>query len=284
MGLIGQTQQTTFADPQAGQSPISAAVVRGNDNALVAKHNQHDADATIHVQTGLLSARPAASVAGAMYLDENGILYRDNGAAWAEVGYARLAASSNTFTGNVAVNGGLAVDGNTALSTTGVTGNLTVSGTASAATLSGAHTGDGSGLTALPSAELTGALPALDGSALTNLTAANLAGTLPAVSGANLTSLNATNVSSGTLNDARLPGTMTAKTIAAVTVTAGGGATVIGSGDDMLNLNASAAAAFTASGANSITTLDNCPVASAGNTIWLRVEINGNVAYIPCVR
>jgi cytoskeletal protein CcmA (bactofilin family) len=154
MGLIGQTQQTTFADPQAGQSPISAAVVRGNDNALVAKHNAHDADATIHVQTGLLSARPAASVAGAMYLDENGRLYRDNGSAWAEVSYASLGASSNTFTGNVAVNGGLAVDGSTALATTGVTGNLTVTGDVSAATVTA--TGLTTGTAAATSITVTG--------------------------------------------------------------------------------------------------------------------------------
>lgn len=50
-------------------------------------------------------------------------------------------------------------------------------------------TGNGSGLTNLPAANLTGNLPAIDGSSLTNLSAANLTGTLPAISGANLTGL-----------------------------------------------------------------------------------------------
>src|SRR5439155_2740077 len=50
----------------------------------------------------------------------------------------------------------------------------------------------------IPSADLTGALPALDGSALTSLTSSNLVGALPAISGAALTALNAA-VLSGTL-------------------------------------------------------------------------------------
>ena len=45
------------------------------------------------------------------------------------------------------------------------------------------------------------------GSGLTALPAANLTGTLPAISGANLTALNASNISSGTIAGQRLPGT-----------------------------------------------------------------------------
>ena len=52
-------------------------------------------------------------------------------------------------------------------------------------------TGDGSGLTALTSGNLTGALPAIDGSALTSLTSGNLTGALPAISGAALTGISA---------------------------------------------------------------------------------------------
>ena len=50
-------------------------------------------------------------------------------------------------------------------------------------------TGDGSGLTSLTSANLTGALPAIDGSSLTSLTSANLTGSLPAIDGAALTGI-----------------------------------------------------------------------------------------------
>jgi len=49
--------------------------------------------------------------------------------------------------------------------------------------------GSGSGLTALPAANLTGTIAAISGANLTNLPAANLTGTLPAISGANLTNL-----------------------------------------------------------------------------------------------
>ena len=61
-----------------------------------------------------------------------------------------------------------------------VAGNLSVTGTL---------TGNGSNLTNLPAANLTGTLPAISGANLTNLPAANLTGTLPAISGANLTNL-----------------------------------------------------------------------------------------------
>jgi|MEHZ01.4.fsa_nt_MEHZ011078240.1_1 microcystin-dependent protein len=50
-------------------------------------------------------------------------------------------------------------------------------------------TGNGSGLTSLTSANLTGALPAISGSSLTSLTSANLTGALPAIDGSNLTGL-----------------------------------------------------------------------------------------------
>ncbi len=291
MALIGQHQQTSFSNPQNGQSPIDATVVRTNDNATATKHNAHDADATVHVQTGLLSARPAAGTAGAMYMDENARLYRDNGASWGEVPYARLAASSNTFTGNVAINGSLAVDGATALAATQVTtldatGNATVGGTlgVTGAVTAPSYNGAATGLTGIPAEQLTGTLPAINGNAVTNLNAANLSGTLGAISGANLTNLNATNLSSGTVSDARLPGTMTAKTIASVVVT-GSGTTVIGAGTgNFLNLDASATAGYVASGVNLISSLDNCPVATGGNTLWLRCQINGDLVYIPCVR
>ena len=49
--------------------------------------------------------------------------------------------------------------------------------------------GNGSGLTSLTSANLTGALPAISGSSLTSLTSANLTGALPAIDGSNLTGI-----------------------------------------------------------------------------------------------
>jgi hypothetical protein len=55
---------------------------------------------------------------------------------------------------------------------------------------------NGSALTSLTSANLTGALPAISGAALTALTSSALSGALPAISGAALTSLNPSALSS----------------------------------------------------------------------------------------
>ena len=73
--------------------------------------------------------------------------------------------------------------------------------------------GSGSGLTALPAANLTGTLPAISGANLTALNAtqltsgtlpmARLSGTLPALNGSALTALNATQLTSGTIPIAR---------------------------------------------------------------------------------
>lgn len=173
MALIGQNQQTLLSNPQNGQSPIDADVVRNNDNALRSKINAHDGDATIHVQTGTLAARPAAGTAGAMYMDENGQVYRDTGAAWVEVPYARLsAAGTNAFTNNVTVGGTLGVTGATtlgaldaanvvcddvdagAITAASVSANtLTAVGTVTGASFTGAATG----LTAIPTGQLTAA-------------------------------------------------------------------------------------------------------------------------------
>jgi len=79
-------------------------------------------------------------------------------------------------------------------------GNLNISGVSTATTFSGS----GASLTNLPSAQLTGALPAISGASLTNLPSAQLTGALPAISGASLTNLNASNIASGTVPTARL--------------------------------------------------------------------------------
>ena len=70
----------------------------------------------------------------------------------------------------------------------------------------------------IPSADLTGPLPALDASALTALNASALASgtvpdarfpaTLPALNGSALTALNATQLTSGTVPDGRFPATL----------------------------------------------------------------------------
>ena len=92
----------------------------------------------------------------------------------------------------------------------------------------GVATGNGSGLTNLPAANITGTLPAISGANLTNLTAGNLTGALPAISGANLTNLDASDLASGTVPDARFPATLPAVSGANLTGLPAGGAFVKG--------------------------------------------------------
>ena len=80
-------------------------------------------------------------------------------------------------------------------------GDVFFTGVTTATTFTGAHSGSGANLTALPAAQVTGTLPAISGANLTNLTAGNLTGALPAISGANLTGIAATdNVRTGILD------------------------------------------------------------------------------------
>lgn len=116
---VGNHQQSAFANPQAGQRPISSASVRDNDNALRVVTNAHDNDAGLHLQSSLLASRPAAAEAGRKWLTTDGLrLYYDTGSVWSEVDYL-----SKTAGGTVA--------GNTTFSGT-LTGTLT--GLASTAT------------------------------------------------------------------------------------------------------------------------------------------------------
>lgn len=69
-------------------------------------------------------------------------------------------------------------------------------------------------ITATENIVTTGGQFSGSGAGLTSIPAANLTGTLPAISGANLTSLNATNISSGALNNARLPSAISVTSLA----------------------------------------------------------------------
>ena len=182
-GEVGQNQQTTFADPQNGTSPIDADEVTANDNALRGKFNTHDADSTIHVQSSVLASRPAFGTAGRKWMTrDSGVvrLFYDTGSAWEEVGY--IATGSNatvtgiitfstapvftndqafadsvtigddlTVTDDAAIGGDLAVTG---VSTLGVTntGALTVTGTATATEFAGSA----ASLTSIPAAQISG--------------------------------------------------------------------------------------------------------------------------------
>lgn len=152
MATVSQYQQSTFTSPDDGQ-PRSADAIRANDEALRAKHNSHDADATIHVQSSLLASRPAAGTAGRLWLTTDSgsrKLWYDTGSAWAVLDFAALDGAD--FTGDVSITGALS-----ASASIGTAGALSVTGTT---TLSGAVTASSTinGQTISSAANLTGTL------------------------------------------------------------------------------------------------------------------------------
>ena len=68
MATVGSHAVNTFVGPViAASGLVDANVVRGNDNTLRAAYNTHDADPSIHIQSGTLAARPATSADGSTY-------------------------------------------------------------------------------------------------------------------------------------------------------------------------------------------------------------------------
>lgn len=106
-GSVSSYQQGAFTAPVNGTAG-DATQVLSNDNTLRAKYNSHDADATIHVQSSTLAARPAAGVVGRFWLTTDGLrLYYDNGVTWTEVAYVvsggALTATTGAFSGAVSM-------------------------------------------------------------------------------------------------------------------------------------------------------------------------------------
>lgn len=94
---VGQHQQTAFTVPINGTTG-DAAQVLGNDNTIRGKHNDHDADPGVHIQSSTLASRPAAGVSGRKwYTTDEKKVYYDNGVTWDEIGYA-ASANANVFT------------------------------------------------------------------------------------------------------------------------------------------------------------------------------------------
>lgn len=110
-GTVNQYQVGTFSSPQDGDA-LDASVVVANDNSTGGKHNSHDADATIHVQSSTLASRPAASVAQRFWVTTDGLrAYLDSGSAWGELAYLSLAAggtvsAATTFSAGLTVSSG----------------------------------------------------------------------------------------------------------------------------------------------------------------------------------
>ena len=243
-------------------------------------------DANNRVGVGTATPGVALDVVGEIRAS-NGLTVSGGGAAVTGniTATGSISSSGNTnVAGSLNVLNNASVAGNLTVSTGNITvstGNITVSsGTVTATTFSGS----GASLTNLPASALTGTLPALNGSALTSLTAGNLTGTLPAISGANLTSLNASNISSGTLADALLPSTFSAKTVSSAV-----------NGVSLLNLSASGLNGAAFEFASNLVEANGgvysfsprLPGSLGTGTVvyqWVRVRTSSGIGYIPMVR
>lgn len=69
MSAVASHAVNPFVSPFSRSRPVEANDVRGNDNVLRVAHNAHDADDTIHVQSGVLGDRPATAGEGAVWID-----------------------------------------------------------------------------------------------------------------------------------------------------------------------------------------------------------------------
>lgn len=98
MATVAQHQQTSFSDPQNGQD-LDADIVRGNDNTLRTVYNQHDADATIHLQSSVAGSVPAGGTAGRVWLETDTLIFKyDNGTSFVPLKYVPLAGGTMTGT------------------------------------------------------------------------------------------------------------------------------------------------------------------------------------------
>ena len=116
MPLVGLHQTRTFSSPVLSSAGVDANVVRGNDNVLKTALNAHDADDSIHVQSGTLANRPTTATDGATYFctDTQDTYSRVSG-AWVQSGWAHwyLAVSDTTDQTHTATNTGKVITFNT---------------------------------------------------------------------------------------------------------------------------------------------------------------------------
>lgn len=89
MAEAGSHQAIPVSVPDIGDG-LASATIRATQNDTIDNYNAHDDDPSIHVNSGLLSARPAASaVANSIYLatDTLQIAFSD-GAVWTALDYS----------------------------------------------------------------------------------------------------------------------------------------------------------------------------------------------------
>lgn len=89
MASVSTHQTLTFSSPVLSSTGVDANVVRGNDNVLRAALNAHDADASIHVQSGTFANRPTTIADGSTYFcTDTQDTYSRVAGAWVQSGWA----------------------------------------------------------------------------------------------------------------------------------------------------------------------------------------------------
>lgn len=108
-GQVLQFQQGSYATPVNGGA-LDATVVLSNDNSTRLKHNGHDADATIHLQSSALADRPAAGVSQRpWWTTDEQRLYFDVGGSWSPLKVRAEDILAGTISGNITFGGNVVI-------------------------------------------------------------------------------------------------------------------------------------------------------------------------------
>jgi hypothetical protein len=84
--MAGEHQVSLFPNPVNAMGPIDANIVRSNDNITATALNAHDADTSIHIQSGLLAARPVTATEGSVFVGTDTLfMYIFTGGSWSRV-------------------------------------------------------------------------------------------------------------------------------------------------------------------------------------------------------
>lgn len=90
MAAVASHAVKTFTLPvNRGNGTVDANEIRNNDNILRTAYNAHDADSTIHIQSGTLANRPASLAEGSTYFcTDTQDTYTYTGGAWVQTAWA----------------------------------------------------------------------------------------------------------------------------------------------------------------------------------------------------
>jgi hypothetical protein len=103
MAIVGTHALRPFTLPVAETPP--SMQVRNNDNLMRAAFNAHDADDTIHNQSGPLSARPATAGLGSVYIcTDTQDTYTYMASGWVQTAWAHWYGAFSDYTDQAAAN------------------------------------------------------------------------------------------------------------------------------------------------------------------------------------